>query len=94
LHLRVLCLNIPNVKLYAGYIIRSHSIFSSPIDARPVHVEGGQLLRFSQLSEHYIATVGQSDLQLKVTHVKSKHPALTASLQVLISNKLGSVSIL
>jgi len=55
---------------------------SLPIDARPVHVEGGQLLRFSQLSEHYIATVGQSDLQLKVTHVKSKHPALTALLQL------------
>jgi hypothetical protein len=59
--------------------------FSSlPIDARPVHVEGGQLLRFSQLSDQYIATVGQADLQLKVTYIKSKHPALTSSLQVLI----------
>lgn len=55
---------------------------SLPIDARPVHVEGGQLLRFSQLSDQYIATVGQADLQLKVTYIKSKHPALTASLQL------------
>lgn len=60
-----------------------HDFFPSlPIDARPVHVEGGQLLRFSQLSDRYIATVGQADLQLKVTYIKSKQPALTASLQV------------
>lgn len=60
-----------------------HIIFSRPIDARPIHVEGGQLLRFSQLSDQYIATVGQADLQLKVTNVKNKHPVLVASLQVL-----------
>jgi hypothetical protein len=60
---------------------------SLPVDARSVHVEGGQLLRFSQLSDHYIATVGQADLQLKVTYIKSKQPALTASLQVLTAKK-------
>lgn len=69
--------------LCASNIRRTHIVFSRPIDARPVHVEGGQLLRICQLSDQYIATVGQADLQLKVTHVKSKHPALAASLQVL-----------
>ena len=49
---------------------------------RPVHVEGGQLVRISQLSDLHIATVGRPDMQLKVTHIKNKHPILTAPLQV------------
>ncbi|XP_069685180.1 nucleoporin Nup37 [Periplaneta americana] len=56
---------------------------SRPVEMRPVHVEGGQLLRFSQLSDQHIATVGQPDLQLKITHIKTKHPVLTASLQLI-----------
>ncbi|PSN45603.1 Nucleoporin Nup37 [Blattella germanica] len=56
---------------------------SRPVEMRPVHVEGGQLLKISHLSDLHVATVGRPDMQLKVTHIKSKQPVLTASLQLI-----------
>ncbi|KAJ1526762.1 hypothetical protein ONE63_008337 [Megalurothrips usitatus] len=63
-------------------IIRDVTAPSSPVETRPIHMEGGQCMRFSPTSENHVATIGQNDHQLKVSHVGSSQPILTATLQV------------
>ena len=56
--------------------------FSSPVETRPIHMEGGRFMKFSPTSENHVATIGRSDHQLKVSHVGSSQPLLVAPLQV------------
>ncbi|XP_026282135.1 nucleoporin Nup37 [Frankliniella occidentalis] len=76
--------NCSRVGCVAGsdLIIRDVTAPSSPVETRPIHMEGGQLIRFSPTSENHVATIGRSDHQLKVSHVGSSQPILTAMLQV------------
>lgn len=45
-------------------------------------MEGGVYMKFSPSSENHVATIGRSDHQLKVSHIGSNQPLLTATLQV------------
>lgn len=42
-------------------------------------------MRFSPTSENHVATIGRSDHQLKVSHVGSSQPILSATLQVILN---------
>lgn len=54
-------------------------------------MEGGVYMRFSPSSEDHVATIGRSDHQLKVSHVRSNQPLLSATLQVnIFSSKMKS----
>lgn len=56
---------------------------SRPVESRPLHVEGGQIIKFSPATGYVIASVGRPDNRLKVTNLKSKQAVLASRLQLL-----------
>ncbi|XP_034243185.1 nucleoporin Nup37 [Thrips palmi] len=76
--------NCSRVGCVAGgdLVIRDVTAASSPVETRPIHMEGGVYMRFSPASENHLATIGRSDHLLKVSHVGSSQPLLTSTLQV------------
>nr|XP_018917986.1 PREDICTED: nucleoporin Nup37 [Bemisia tabaci] len=58
---------------------------SQPLMKRAVHPGGGRFLRYSQLNENIIATVGQPNHTLSITHANLKFP-ISSTLLKLASN--------
>lgn len=48
----------------------------------PLHLEGGQTIKFFPGAEHAIASIGRPDNRVKVTNLKSKQTVLTGKLQL------------
>lgn len=57
-------------------------IFSRPIDTKPIHEDGGLVVRFSPNNEYVFASCGRPDVTLKVFHAKSQVAQLEAPLKL------------
>ncbi|XP_015514813.1 nucleoporin Nup37 [Neodiprion pinetum] len=55
---------------------------SRPMESRPLHVEGGQMIKFYPAVEYLLASIGRPDNELKVINLKSKQVVLTSRLKL------------
>lgn len=55
---------------------------SRPHEVKPIHEDGGQVVRFAPSSDSAVATIGRPGATLKVTHFKSQLPQIEAELKL------------
>nr|XP_034176018.1 nucleoporin Nup37 [Osmia lignaria] len=56
---------------------------SPPLESKPLHIEGGLIVKFSPTYEYFVATIGRPDNLLKITNIKTEQEILCGQVKLI-----------
>ncbi|XP_076762880.1 nuclear pore complex protein Nup37 [Xylocopa sonorina] len=56
---------------------------SPPLESKPLHIEGGLMVKFSPTYEHFVASLGRPDNLLKVTNIRTEQEVISGHVKLI-----------
>lgn len=54
-----------------------------PLESKPLHIEGGLIVKFSPAYEHFVVSIGRPDNLLKVTNIRTEQEVICGQVKLI-----------